>query len=84
MKLAYAVIAAMALSSTAVLANDKSSQSPQSSQSSSSSTQSAGASDVRDAQQALKDKGIDLTVDGKMGPKTQAAASRIPSRSSGW
>src|SRR5690348_2650603 len=92
MKLAHAVIAALALSSTAVLANDKASQassdkSAQSSQSSMSSqsgasqsgasAQSSGSSDVRQAQQALKAKGLDVTVDGKMGPKTEAAIKQF-------
>ena len=89
MKLAHAVIAALALSSTAVLANDKasdksaqaspstSSQSTQSGSSQSGSSQSASSSDIRQAQQALKDKGADLTVDGKMGPKTEAALKQF-------
>lgn len=33
----------------------------------------AGSSAVKDAQEALNKQGAGLTVDGKMGPKTQAA-----------
>lgn len=34
---------------------------------------SAGSASVKDAQEALNKQGAGLTVDGKMGPKTQAA-----------
>ncbi len=34
---------------------------------------SAGSTAVKDAQEALNKQGAGLTVDGKMGPKTQAA-----------
>jgi peptidoglycan hydrolase-like protein with peptidoglycan-binding domain len=118
MKLAPLVIAALALSSTAAIANaDKSAQtsstppsqnqaqsndqgSPTQSQGTSSmsggtsgsssndspsanSASSQGSSDVRDAQQALQSKGFDVgSIDGQMGPKTEAAIKQFQQKNS--
>lgn len=75
-------ITAFALSMSAAFAADQPSTSTNSAQPSTSmkapkaSSSMAGDSQVKQVQQALKDKGQDPgPVDGKMGPKTQAALS---------
>jgi peptidoglycan hydrolase-like protein with peptidoglycan-binding domain len=90
-KATHLVIAAFALSSAAALANgnpakqassdssNASSSSQQSaSQQPSSPQQSSSQGDVKQAQQALKDKGFDPgAIDGQMGPKTEAALKQF-------
>lgn len=84
MKLSHLVIASAAAVSLSAVAADEQKQRQQPGAQSSQQSASGGASasqrgqhmsqeTVRQVQQALKDEGHDLQVDGMMGPKTQAA-----------
>jgi len=80
MTLSKLVIAAFALSATAAMAhgNKQTSAQTSSSQASSGTAMQQDESSVKQAQQALNDKGFNVgTPDGIAGPKTQAAVKKF-------